>query len=45
MRVDMILAGCALALATRLPAARRWFNLIAGRPWWILGSLALLVPA
>ena len=44
MRVDMILAGCALALATRLPEARRWFNLIAGRPWWILGSLALLVP-
>ena len=37
MRVDMILAGCALALATRLPEARRWFNLLAGRPWWILG--------
>jgi peptidoglycan/LPS O-acetylase OafA/YrhL len=44
MRVDMILAGCALALATRLPEARRWFNLLAGRPWWILGTMALLVP-
>ena len=44
MRVDMILAGCALALATRLPEARRWFNVLTGRPWWILGSIALLVP-
>ena len=43
-RVDVILAGCALALATRLPEARHSLNVLTSRPWSILGSIALLVP-
>jgi peptidoglycan/LPS O-acetylase OafA/YrhL len=42
-RVDVILAGCALALATRMPAAQAWFSGVARRLWWALPTIALLV--
>jgi peptidoglycan/LPS O-acetylase OafA/YrhL len=42
-RVDVILGGCALALATRIPAAQAWFTGVARRLWWVLPTIALLV--
>ena len=42
-RVDVILVGCALALATRLPRAQAWFAVVASRPWSMLPTIALLI--
>ena len=42
-RVDVILAGCALALATRLPKAQAWFAFVASRPGWMLPTIGLLI--
>jgi peptidoglycan/LPS O-acetylase OafA/YrhL len=42
-RGDVILVGCALALATRLPRAQAWFAAVARRPGWMLPTIGLLI--
>jgi len=42
-RVDVILIGCALALATRLPRAQAWFGALARRAWYCLPTIVLLI--
>jgi peptidoglycan/LPS O-acetylase OafA/YrhL len=42
-RVDVILMGCALALATRLPRAQAWLAAVAKRPGWMLPTIGLLI--
>jgi peptidoglycan/LPS O-acetylase OafA/YrhL len=42
-RVDVILIGCALALATRLPRAQAWFSALARRVWYCLPTTVLLI--
>jgi peptidoglycan/LPS O-acetylase OafA/YrhL len=42
-RVDVILIGCALALATRLRGAQPLFSALARRAWYCLPTLALLI--
>jgi peptidoglycan/LPS O-acetylase OafA/YrhL len=42
-RADVVLVGCALALATRLPRAQALFRAVSRRPWWAIPTAALAV--